>query len=184
MGEPPARRDLLLIDAIAIARRDPKVAEAYRRVIQAHVGAFERTTKLGVDSGRIEPVLPADELARLVLALAFGVMALRSLEATPPAEATVARLTEQLLRPARERGKSGERALGRVQARAPRRGARRGGARVADPRRPRRRVTACAGSATPRDCRTSGSAGFWASAAPARQPLEGAAGLSENVTHT
>jgi hypothetical protein len=93
------------------------VAESYRRVIAAHVGAFKRTARLGVDSGRIDPVLPIDELARLVLALGFGVMALRALEQAPPADKTVARLVEQLLRPAGERAKPGDTALARVESR-------------------------------------------------------------------
>jgi hypothetical protein len=53
-----------------------------------------------------------------VLALAFGVMALRALEQATPNEATVARLVEQLLQPARERSQSAARALARVQSRA------------------------------------------------------------------
>ena len=119
VGTPGGRRDLLLIDAIALARRDPNVAESYRRVIRAHVDAFERTAQLGVESGRIDPVLPIDELARLVLSLAFGVMALRALEQTPPSDATVARLTEQLLQPAQRAFASrGARARPRAVARA------------------------------------------------------------------
>jgi AcrR family transcriptional regulator len=118
VGAPSGRRDLLLIDAIALARRDPNVAESYRRVIRAHVDAFERTARLGVESGRIDPVLPIDELARLVLSLAFGVMALRALEQTPPSDATIARLTEHLLQPANERSRPEERVLARVQSRA------------------------------------------------------------------
>jgi AcrR family transcriptional regulator len=118
VGEPIGRRDLLLVDAIVIARRDPKVGEAYRRVIRAHLEAFERTARLGIEAGRIDPLLPVDELARLVLSLALGVMALRALEETLPSESTVARLTTQLLRPARERSKSGEGLLARVQSRA------------------------------------------------------------------
>lgn len=118
LGTPSGRRDLLLIDAIGLARRDPEVAEGYRRVLRAHVDAFERTAQRGVESGRIDPILPIDELARLVLALAFGVMALRALEQAPPADATIARLTEQLLQPANERREPGERLLAQVQSRA------------------------------------------------------------------
>ena len=44
-------------------------------------------------------------------------MALRALEQAPPADATVARLVEQLLQPASER-KPEERVLARVQSRA------------------------------------------------------------------
>jgi AcrR family transcriptional regulator len=118
VGESSGRRDLLLIDAIALARRDPKVAATYRRVLQAHLAAFERTTDRGVASGRIDPSLPHDELARLVLSLAYGVMALRALGETTPAEETIARLTEHLLRPSGERAKPGEHTLARLRSRA------------------------------------------------------------------
>jgi AcrR family transcriptional regulator len=118
VGAPSGRRDLLLIDAIALARRDPNVAEAYRRVIRAHVDAFERSARLGIESGRIDPQLPIEELARLVLALSFGIMALRALEQAPPADATVARITEQLIQPSDERSRPEERVLARVQTRA------------------------------------------------------------------
>ena len=117
LGTPSGRSDLLLIDAIALARRDPNVAKSYARVIGAHLEAFERTARLGVESGRIDPVLPIDELARLVLALAFGVIALRALDQAPPTDAAVARLVEDLLQPAGERSPE-ERRLARVQSRA------------------------------------------------------------------
>jgi AcrR family transcriptional regulator len=118
VGPPAGRRDLLLIEAVAFARRDPKVAETYRRVIRAHVDAFERTARRGVESGRIDPILPHAELARLVLALSLGVMALRALEEDPPGEDAVARLVEELIQPAREGTGTSERALARVQSRA------------------------------------------------------------------
>jgi AcrR family transcriptional regulator len=118
VGAPAGRRDLLLVDAIALARRDPNVADSYRRVIQAHVDAFARTARAGVESGRIDPALPLDELGRLVLALALGVTALRALDEPPPAAATVARLVEELLRPAGERPKGEDPVLARVQSRA------------------------------------------------------------------
>jgi AcrR family transcriptional regulator len=118
VGAPIGRRDRLLIDALVLARRDPTLAATYRRVLEAHVSAFERTARIGVESGRIDPILPRDELARLVLALAFGVMALRALEEAPPSEATVARLVEQLLRPSPERSSAAQRGLARVQSRA------------------------------------------------------------------
>ena len=118
-GAPSGRRDLLLIDAIVLARRDPNVAESYRRVIRAHVDAFERTAR-GSASSRDASIrcFRSTSSARLVLSLAFGVMALRALEQAPPADATVARLVEQLLQPANERSKPEERVLARVQSRA------------------------------------------------------------------
>ena len=154
VGPSGGRRDLLLIDAIVLARRDPNVAEGYRRVIRAHVEAFERTARLGVESGRIDPVLPIHELGRLVLSLAFGVMALRALEQAPPADATVARLVEQMLQPARARTRGARARPGGSRARGERAGSR--------PARADRREAAATRdtaqrSETPRACLTSGS---------------------------
>jgi AcrR family transcriptional regulator len=56
VGTPVVHRDLLLIDAIVRARRDPQVARTYRRVIEAHVEGFEHTARLGIESGRIDPI--------------------------------------------------------------------------------------------------------------------------------
>ncbi|HVP29342.1 MAG TPA: helix-turn-helix domain-containing protein [Myxococcota bacterium] len=118
VGAPRGRRDLLLIDALVLARRDPSVAATYRRLLETHVEAFERTARLGVESGRIDPILPHDELARLVLAVSFGVMVLRALGEAPPSETTVAGLVEQLVQPARGRAAPRERGLARVQSRS------------------------------------------------------------------
>jgi len=118
VGAPAVQRDLLLFDAIVRARRDPQVARTYRRVVEAHVEGFERTARLGIESGRIDPALALDELARLVVALAFGVMVLRALEQAPPSDETGARLVEQLLRPAREAPGTDDPLLARVQIRA------------------------------------------------------------------
>jgi hypothetical protein len=94
------------------------VAATYRRLLETHVEAFERTARLGVESGRIDPILPHDELARLVLAVSFGVMVLRALGEAPPSETTVAGLVEQLVQPARGRAAPRERGLARVQSRS------------------------------------------------------------------
>ncbi|HTO69811.1 MAG TPA: helix-turn-helix domain-containing protein [Myxococcota bacterium] len=118
LATPSGRRDLLLFDALVLARRDPNVAEGYRRVLRAHLDAFERSARAGVESGRIDPALPIGELARLVLSLAFGVLALRALEQAPPSDTTVAHLVELLLRPANERTTAEDRVLARVQSRA------------------------------------------------------------------
>ena len=81
VGAPLGRRELLLIDAIAVARRDAGRREsADQMIVAARQEAFERTAQAGVDSGCIDPVLPHDELARLVSGLAFGMMVLRALE--------------------------------------------------------------------------------------------------------
>jgi AcrR family transcriptional regulator len=118
VGAPIVQRDLLLIDAIVRARRDPQVARTYRRVVEAHVEGFVHTARLGTESGRIDPVLELDELARLVVALAFGVMVLRALEQAPPSDETGARLVEQLLRPAADEPLADDPLLARVRIRA------------------------------------------------------------------
>jgi AcrR family transcriptional regulator len=118
VGTPIVQRDILLIDAIVRARRDPAIAQTYRRVIDAHVEGFERTARLGIESGRIDPILALDELARLVVALAFGVMVLRALEQAPPSDETGALLVEQLLRPATAEPGANDPLLARVQIRA------------------------------------------------------------------
>jgi AcrR family transcriptional regulator len=118
VGAPIVQRDLLLIDAIVRARRDPQVARTYRRVVEAHVEGFEHTARLGIEAGRIDPMLPSGELARLVVALAFGVMVLRALEQEPPSDATGALLAEQLLRPALAEPGADDPLLARVQIRA------------------------------------------------------------------
>jgi len=118
VGRPIVQRDLLLIDAIVRARRDPQVARTYHRVIQAHVEGFELTARLGSEAGRIDPVLPLDELARLVVALAFGVMVLRALDQAPPSDQTAARLVEQLLRPSTGEKGADDPLLARVEIRA------------------------------------------------------------------
>lgn len=118
VGVPVVQRDLLLIDAIVRARREPEIAETYRRVVEAHVEGFEHTTQLGIDAGRIDPILPTDELARLVVALAFGVMVLRAVGQAPPGDETGARLVEALLRPATAEPGGSDPLLTRVQNRA------------------------------------------------------------------
>ena len=118
VGAPVVQRDLLLIDAIVRARRDPRVARTYRRVIEAHVEGFEHTTRLGIEAGRVDPLLPPGELARLVVALAFGVMVLRALDHAAPTDATGARLVEQLLRPATAAPAADDPLLARVEIRA------------------------------------------------------------------
>jgi AcrR family transcriptional regulator len=118
VGAPVVHRDVLLIDAIVRARRDPQVGRTYGRVLEAHLEGFERTARLGIESGRIDPLLALDELARLVVALAFGVMVLRALEQAPPSEETGARLVEQLLRPSTAEPEEDDSLLARVQLRA------------------------------------------------------------------
>jgi hypothetical protein len=87
-------------------------------VIEAHFEGFEHTARLGIEAGRIDPALPLDELARLVVALAFGVMVLRALGQAPPSDATGARLVEHLLRPATAEPNADDPLLARVQGRA------------------------------------------------------------------
>lgn len=115
---PLGRRGILLLDVIVFARRDAEVAEALARVVATHQDAFVRMARAGVEAGLIDPALPHDELARLVLALAFGMMVQRALGEGMASEAAVSHLAQLLLRPAPQEAREREAHLASVNARA------------------------------------------------------------------
>lgn len=115
---PMGRRGILLLDIIVFARRDAGVAEALARMVATHQEAFVRMTRAGVEAGLIDPALPDDELARLVLALAFGMMVQRALGGDAVSESAVSHFAERLLRPAPQDARRREAPLARVRARA------------------------------------------------------------------
>jgi AcrR family transcriptional regulator len=115
---PMGRRGILLLDVIVFARHDAEVAEALARVVATHQEAFERMTQAGIEAGIIDPALPEDELARLVLALAFGMMVQRAIGQGVASEAALSRFAEQVLRPAPEGARGRDAHLARVNARA------------------------------------------------------------------
>jgi TetR/AcrR family transcriptional repressor of uid operon len=112
------RRAAILLDVIAFARRDAEAAEALAKMVETRQRAFERTTRAGVDSGLIDPALPDDELARLMIALAFGMIVQRTLGEATPSAATVAQLARLLLHPAPDEARGQHARLARVRARA------------------------------------------------------------------
>jgi len=113
---PMGRRGVLLLDVIVFARRDAEVAEALARMVATHRGAFLRMTQAGVEAGLIDPRLPHEELARLVLALAFGMMVQRALGEGVASETAVSHLAGLLLRPAPQAAREREAHLARVVA--------------------------------------------------------------------
>jgi AcrR family transcriptional regulator len=115
---PLGRRGILLLDVIVFARRDAEVAKALARVIATHMEAFERMTLSGVEAGIIDPALPREELARLVLALAFGMMVQRAIGPGVASEAAVSHFAKQVLRPAPGGARGRAPHLARVHARA------------------------------------------------------------------
>jgi len=112
------RRALILLDVIAVARRDADAAKALKKMVAVRQEAFERMTQAGVDSGFIDPRLPHDELARLISGLAFGMLVQRALGEPTASAATVSQLAEQLLRPTPEHARGANAHLARVRARA------------------------------------------------------------------
>jgi hypothetical protein len=80
--------------------------------------AFVRATGRGVAAGRIDPDLPYDELARLVMALSFGMLVQRALGEPTAGVAAVSRLTEWLLHPTPEDARDLDPLLARVRGRA------------------------------------------------------------------
>ena len=118
VGASLGRRALILLDVIAFARRDPDAAKALERMVAVRQEAFERMTRAGIDSGFIDPTLSPDELARLVSALAFGMLVQRALGEPTASTATVAELADHLLHPAPERARGLDAHLSRVKARA------------------------------------------------------------------
>lgn len=115
---PMGRRGILLLDVIVFARRDAEVADALARVVATHQDAFVKMTRSGIDAGLIDPALPPEDLARLVLALAFGVLVQRALGEDAASEAAVSHLAGLLLRPAPQDAREREASLARVHARA------------------------------------------------------------------
>jgi AcrR family transcriptional regulator len=118
VGASLGRRALILLDVIAVARRDPEAAKALRRMVAVRQEAFERMTQAGIDSGFIDPTLPHTELARLVSGLAFGMLVQRALGEPTASVETVSALADHLLRPAPEHGRGADAQLLRVKARA------------------------------------------------------------------
>ncbi len=112
------RRALILLDVIAFARRDADAAKALKKMVAMRHEAFVRMTQTGVDSGFIDPPLPYDELARLISALAFGMLVQRALGEPTASAATVSHMAEQLLQPTPERARGANAYLGRVRSRA------------------------------------------------------------------
>ena len=112
------RRGAILLDVIAFARHDAEAREALTKMVAMRQQAFEHTTRAGVESGFIDPALPHDELARLMIALAFGMIVQRTLGESTPGTATVSELARLLLHPAPDEARGHTARLARIKARA------------------------------------------------------------------
>jgi AcrR family transcriptional regulator len=115
---PLGRRGRILLDAIVFARRDAEMAEALANMVEVRHEAFTRMTAAGIDAGVIDPELDHDELARLVMALAFGMIVQRALDQPTASAATVTVLTERLLKPVPEEARRLDPSLALVRGRA------------------------------------------------------------------
>jgi AcrR family transcriptional regulator len=119
MATPPDRRNLLLLDVIVVARRDPHVAQILRRGLKMYLAAMKRANETGVELGFIDPPLRTDDLARLFALLTLGRMVFAALDERPPSDDAFRRFTDLLLQSDGEHDDGdGPAALARVRARA------------------------------------------------------------------
>lgn len=119
MARPPSERTQLLLDAIVVARRDPAVATTLRAGLDQHLGRLTRAADAARALGIVDPAVESEQLAKLMAAIAFGLLVLAALDETPPTEETFVRLTDALLQAAGPPPEGDESAvLARVRARA------------------------------------------------------------------
>lgn len=98
MARPLRNQSLLLLDVIVLARRDPKLAARFGRLLAAKINRLAAATDAARASGLITTDVASEDLSRLVVVLAFGKMALAALDATLPSEAAFIAIAETLLR--------------------------------------------------------------------------------------
>jgi len=91
------RQPPLLIDAIAAARRDEKLAATLRDRVQEREAVLARIVDHGKDEGTIDPSVDTDAFARFGLTLAMGALVLRTLRIEPPAVGAWHELISRLL---------------------------------------------------------------------------------------
>jgi AcrR family transcriptional regulator len=78
------RQPPLLIDAIAAARRDEKLAAALRERLAAREEILAAMIERGKREGTLDPSVDTDAFARFGLTLAMGALVLRTLRVEPP----------------------------------------------------------------------------------------------------
>jgi AcrR family transcriptional regulator len=93
----PAKRTLLLLDLIVMARRDPEVAEVLHNGLREYFDAVAGAAEMGRRMGLLDPALPSDELARMIAVISFGLLAFGALDEDPPSDAAFVQLTNALL---------------------------------------------------------------------------------------
>jgi AcrR family transcriptional regulator len=119
MAARPDRRNLLLLDVIVVARRDPVVARTLREGLARHLEAVQAAAEAGVDAGLVDPALGLDDLARLLSLLLFGMLVFAALDEDPPSEDAFARVLDLLLQSGdADVGDDQPAALARVRTRA------------------------------------------------------------------
>jgi AcrR family transcriptional regulator len=97
-ARPTPKQALLLLDVIVLARRDPALARRFRRLLAVKVDALAAATEAARAAGVITPDLTSDDMARLVVLLAFGKMSFAALAADLPSEAAFIEFADAVLR--------------------------------------------------------------------------------------
>jgi AcrR family transcriptional regulator len=97
MGAVPDRRGLLLLDVVVAARRDPGLAAALRRQLEAYLRAMNDVTGAGRATGAVDPALGLDDLARVFGLLSLGMLVFAALGEAPPSAGAFERLVDLLL---------------------------------------------------------------------------------------
>jgi AcrR family transcriptional regulator len=114
----PAKSELLLLDVIVLARRDPAVASMFRTALESTLGAIAQATREGSTAGLVDPAVDPDDLSRLLVALSFGLLVLEALDQPGPTPEAFRTLGDVLLQASRSAEPAPtERALARLQAR-------------------------------------------------------------------
>ena len=93
----PDEAALLLLDAIVAARRDEEVASILREGLVSYQDALAQATHGGAAIGLIDPALAPADLARVLMLLVLGRLAVAVLGAPAPTEEGYERLAELLV---------------------------------------------------------------------------------------
>ena len=114
----PGRRALLLLEAIVVARRDPVAASTLRHGLDAYLAVSAEAAREGVAAGVVDPAVGADDLARLFVAISFGLLVLAAVDEAWPSDEALVRTVDMLLQSDGRRADEQPASLARVRARS------------------------------------------------------------------
>ncbi|HET9732053.1 MAG TPA: helix-turn-helix domain-containing protein [Acidimicrobiales bacterium] len=99
LGAPPDGRMVLLLDAIVVARRNPRIGSALRAGLDAYVAAATRAIENARVAGAVSPAIEGDDVARLLAVISLGMTVFAALASPPPSAEAFALTAEQLIGP-------------------------------------------------------------------------------------